>query len=872
MALLSRVVRIGAVFFLAATALGIVAVVAVYLYLAPQLPEVDSLQEVEYQIPLRVMGAEGELIAEFGTQRRMPLSYDEFPALLIQAFLAAEDDRFFEHPGVDYQGLLRATINLLQTRQREQGGSTITMQVARNFFLTRERTYRRKLNEIFLALRIERALDKEQILEIYLNKIFMGNRAYGAASAAQVYFGKTLDELELHEVAVIAGLPKGPSVLNPVASPEGALQRRNYVLGRMRQLDYIDEDEYRQALQQPVQSRLHRRVAELEAPHAAEMARLQMIERFGEEATYTRGYTVYTSLDGTAQTAGQQALRRGVLAYDRRRGYRGVSGQVQKLPERPQNGDEDDMERLTAWQAGLEAQFEDMRVIGSTLWPAVVLEVGLTADESAEGEESEIDDQTDYARQVEVYISGHGTAVVDWAGIEWAREYISERQRGPEPQGPGDVLSRGDLIYVSRETGQWMLAQIPQVDGALVALNPHHGGIAALVGGFDFSRSNFNRASGALRQSGSAFKPFLYSAALDRGYTAASIVQDAPVVFEDDALESTWRPENYSGRFFGPTRLRQGLALSRNLVSIRLLQAVGVNYTVDYVTRFGFEAERLPRDLSLSLGTSTVSPLELTRAYGVFANGGYLVDPWLIDRIEDADGNVVYEHAPAFACEACPLPVPVAADIKGDESLVQAEGEAVDDARDEAGEDYGLEEIPEELFNLQPRAPRVLEPETAYVMDSMLQEVIRSGTGRRVAQLRRNDLAGKTGTTNDFHDAWFSGYADNLVATAWLGFDQARSLGPGEAGSLAAAPMWIDFMRVALEGRPELVRERPPGMVSVRISPETGLRAQAGDADAIFEIFPADKVPPMADNGEQGRSRSGDSGEANEPGGLEELF
>ncbi len=870
MAFFPRIVRIGVVAFLALTALVMVATVAVYLYLAPGLPDVEGLRDVEYQTPLRVMSAEGELIAEFGTQRRMPLTYDEFPDLLVQAFLAAEDDRFFDHPGVDYQGLLRATINLLQTRQREQGGSTITMQVARNFFLTRERTYRRKLNEIFLALRIERALEKEQILELYLNKIFMGNRAYGVASAAQIYFGKPLDELELHEIAVLAGLPKGPSVSNPVASPEAALQRRNYVLGRMRHLDFISEEEYQLARQKPVESRLHRRVAELEAPHAAEMARLQMIERFGEEATYTRGYTVYTGLDGTAQNAAQAALRRGVLAYDRRRGYRGISGQVDKLPEGPGDEEaEDYLDRLTAWQASLEANFEDMRVLGSTLWPAVVLEVGLApGDEVAEAE-----DETDYARQVEVYISGHGTAVIDWGGIEWAREYISERQRGPQLQGPEDVLSRGDLVYVSRETGQWMLAQEPLVDGALVALDPVNGGIVALAGGFDFTRSHFNRATSALRQSGSAFKPFLYSAALDRDYTAASIVQDAPVVFEDDALESTWRPENYSGRFFGPTRLREGLALSRNLVSIRLLRAVGVNYTVDYVNRFGFEAERLPRDLSLSLGTSTVTPLELTRAYGVFANGGYLVDPWLIDRIEDADGHVVYQHLPAIACDDCPMPVPGMTETDANETLLEAEES--DDGRhagEELEEHHGLEGAPAELFSLQPRAPRVLEPQTAYVMDSMLQEVIRSGTGRRVAQLRRNDLAGKTGTTNDFHDAWFSGYANNLVATAWIGFDQARSLGPGEAGSVAAAPVWIDFMRVALAGKPELIRERPEGMVSVRISPDTGLRAQAGDPDAIFEIFPADQVPPMSDNGDRGRSDSGEPGEERQPGSFEDLF
>lgn len=886
MALIMRIARIGAVVFLAATALGVITVVAVYLYLAPQLPEVDSLRDVDYQIPLRVMSAENELIAEFGTQRRTPLAYDEFPELLIQAFLAAEDDRFFEHPGVDYQGLLRAAINLVMTRQREQGGSTITMQVARNFFLTRERTYRRKIREIFLALRIERALSKEQILELYLNKIFMGNRAYGVASAGQTYFGKPVDKLELHEVAVLAGLPKGPSALNPVASPERALQRRNYVLGRMRRLDYISEDEYRQALEQPVKSRLHRRVTELEAPHAAEMVRQQMVERFGEEATYTRGYTVYTSLEATAQTAALAGLRRAVLAYDRRRGYRGTSGRAERLPERPREAgvEEDvgeageDVERLTAWQASMEAHFEDMRVIGDMLWPAAVMQVGLPADEEETGDNTE-DGGTDGERRVEVYIRDHGVAVIDWDGVRWAREYISEHERGPELQGPEEVLARGDLVYVTRDAGQWLLAQLPQVDGALVALDPRDGGITALAGGFDYSRSEFNRASSALRQVGSAFKPFLYSAALDQGYTAASIVQDAPVVFEDEALESTWRPENYSGRFFGPTRLREGLAHSRNLVSIRLLRSLGVNYAVDYVTRFGFGAGRLPRDLSLSLGTMTVSPLELARAYAVFANGGFLVDPWLVQRIEDADGNVIYEHAPAIACEDCPLPVPQPleadaadpADLDTDAAALANDGATAGDGAADNEEDYGIRDVPDDPLALQPRAPRVLEPETAYVMHSMLREVIRSGTGQRATQLDRDDIAGKTGTTNDFHDAWFSGYGDHLVATAWLGFDQARSLGPGEAGSVAAGPMWIDFMRAALHGKPELVRERPPGMVSVRISPETGLRASADDPDAIFEIFPADQVPPPPDDGEFRRS-PGESGDERQPGSFEELF
>ncbi|HEX5512800.1 MAG TPA: penicillin-binding protein 1A [Gammaproteobacteria bacterium] len=742
---------------------------AAYFILSPKLPSVEVLRDVQFQVPLRVYTADGGLIAEFGEKRRIPLQYQQIPEAMIKAFIAAEDDRFFQHPGVDYQGLLRAVWNLVLTGERSQGGSTITMQVARNFFLSNEKTYLRKANEILLALKIERELSKEQILELYLNKIYLGNRAYGVGAAAQVYYGRPVSELTLAEIAMIAGLPKAPSAYNPLANPERALIRRGYVLRRMQHLGFISAAEYAEAAAAPTTAETYRVQLDAEAHYVAEMVRAEMLERFGEDA-YTGGYHVYTTIDRRAQQAAVKALRETLLDYDQRHGYRGpvtrVDADVASSPEQARQA-------LSAYYASADIR------------PAVVAAVDKAG--------------------ATLWVQGLAEAqTLPFAGLEWARRFINREVVGDPPKSATDVLAPGDVVYVSPLEQGWRLVQLPEVEGALVALSPQDGSIAALVGGFDFFRSKFNRVTQALRQPGSAFKPFVYSAALEKGFTPATIINDAPVVFHDEALEGTWRPENYSGRFYGPTRLRLALTHSRNLVSIRVLRDVGIAYAVDYITRFGFDEARLARNLSLSLGNASITPLELASGYAVLANGGYRVAPYVIARIEDSAGNVLFQATPPRVCEAC------------------------DDQTAEA-----------------PQAERVISPQNAYLMTSMMQDVVQYGTGRRLLALGRSDLAGKTGTTNEQRDGWFSGFNPHLVATAWVGFDQSHPMGAGETGSRNALPMWLEFMRVALEGVPEQPLKQPDGLVTVRIDPESGLTARAENPEAVFEVFTADSVPPL---------------------------
>lgn len=815
--------------------LGALGLLGAWLYLTPRLPDIDSLRDVKLQVPLRVYSREGALIAEFGEMKRTPMKYEEFPPRLIQAILAAEDDRFFEHPGVDYQGLLRAALNLIRTGRKGQGGSTITMQVARNFFLSREKTYLRKLNEILLALKIEDELTKPQILELYLNKIYLGKRAYGFAAAAQVYYGKRPDELSLPEMAMIAGLPKAPSRYNPVVNPERARLRRDYVLGRMRSLGYISEEEYRAALADPVHAEVHGQEVDLEAPYVAEMVRNEMVRRFGS-AAYTEGYQVYTTIDAARQRAANAALRNDLLAYDRRHGYRGVEGHVAPLAE----ADSDDMAH---WEAALA----DYRPSGN-LEPAVIFA---------------LEDQAAWA-----WTADGRVAWLPWSKLSWARRYVDDNHLGPEPARADEILREGDIVYVARAgRGCSWLAKKPTVAGALISLEPQDGRIDALVGGFDYYASKFNRVTQARRQPGSAFKPFIYTAALDKGYTAASIINDAPVVFEAPGLEDTWRPENYSGHFYGPTRLRQALIKSRNLVSIRLLRDIGIGYAVRYVRRFGFRNESLRRDLSLALGSGELTPLELARGYAVFANGGYRITPWLIDHVLDSQGKVVMLTRPRTVCAACadaeeerarqaqeaaqarreagesePEPSPEAL------AAQKARAEA-DAARREAAEAQLAAMPPEEREQVlqgprQPEyAPRVLSPQVAFIMNTMLRDVIRFGTGRRALVLRRTDLAGKTGTTNDQRDAWFAGFNPALVTIAWVGFDEPRPLGSHETGARAALPMWISYMGAALRDTPEIPLEQPPGIVSVRIDARTGELAGADSPETLFEFFRADHVP-----------------------------
>lgn len=776
-------------------------VLGIYLFIVPNLPSVDALKDVRFQVPLRVYSRDMKLMAEFGEKKRTPMEYEEFPDLMVKAVLAAEDSRFFEHPGVDYQGLLRAVFYLLRTGEKGQGGSTITMQVARNFFLSREKTYLRKINEIMLAFKIEDELTKQDILSLYLNKIYLGNRAYGAGAAAQVYYGLDVGQLNVAQLAMIAGLPKAPSRYNPIINPARALTRRNYVLGRMLSLEYITEDEYNEAIKMVDDSRLHGLSKEVTASYIAEMVRAEMIERYGD-TTYSEGFKVITSIDSRLQAAANKSQRNALLSYDRRHGYRGpISRQL--LDE--QSGEEQWMNLLR----------KHREVNG--LLPALVLEV--------------------VGQLAIVYEPHRGVLRIDWPGLKWAAPGTGFGRMGEAPKEAADILTRGDVIRIVEDaSGQWSLAQVPVVEGALVSLDPKDGAIRALVGGFDFTNSNFNRVTQAERQPGSNFKPFTYSAGLEKGFTLASLINDAPVVFEDEGLEAAWRPENYSGKVFGPTRLHEALVKSRNLVSIRLLRAIGISYAINYVSRFGFDKRRLPKDLSLALGSGAVTPLEVVSGYSVFANGGYRTIPYFIDRIENADGETEYLAEPFVVCEFCEARAKARAKRSKEDAFTSTSITA-----DEPNTFVGppiREEMPP--VNI---APRVITPQNAYLMRTLMIDVIRRGTGRRALVLNRKDIGGKTGTTNDQQDAWFSGFSPDVVTTAWVGFDKPQPLGERETGGRAALPMWIEYMKTALQGLPVKPLVQPPGLVTVRIDPETGLLAGADQPDAIFETFRVENVP-----------------------------
>lgn len=783
---LYRIVKYGVGLAFLGLGLGAAALISTYLYLEPELPNAEQLRDVRLQVPLRIFSQDQQLIAEFGEKRRIPLKYEEIPDTMIKAFLAAEDDRFFEHPGVDYHGILRAALQLVMTGQRRQGGSTITMQVARNFFLSREKTFTRKIKEIFLSFRIEQELSKQEIFELYLNKIYLGHRSYGVGAAAQVYYGKSIDQLDLAQIAMIAGLPKAPSTTNPITNAERARLRRDYVLGRMATLGFINEQERVAAELAPISATLHTASPEVEAPYLAEMVRAEIIERYGPDA-YTNGYQIYTTLNSRHQQAANHALRQALQEYDQRHGYRGPEQHID-LKSTPD----------------LDEYLSDQLRIGG-LMPAVVTEVA--------------------ERTIKAY-TGRGEFIeVDWEGLNWARAYISENARGPAPKKAADILKAGDVIRLLQTTtkeAKWRLAQIPAVSGALVSLDPNNGAIKSLVGGYDFYLSKFNRVTQAKRQPGSGFKAFIYSAALKAGYTAASLINDAPVVFDDPSLEAAWRPENYSGKFFGPTRLRYALTKSRNLVSIRLLRAIGVDTALEHAARFGFDISELPRNLSLALGSGAVSPLQMARGYSVLANGGYLIEPYFIERVEEDYQGLIYQASPQVVCKECDPTAAVST-----EETTAADSEATN----------------QETTPIKRIAPRVISPENHYLMNSMMQDVIKYGTGRKARVLGRNDLAGKTGTTNDQRDAWFNGFHPSLVAITWVGFDSFTPLGRGEVGGRAALPAWIAYMREALAGVPEYKLQVPPGIVTIRIDPRTGERASADQEDAIFEVFRAANVP-----------------------------
>lgn len=782
-----------------------------FLYLA--LPDVAAIRDIQLQVPMRVYSRDGRLIDQFGEQRRIPLSFEQIPEQMVNAVLAAEDDSFFKHGGVDYPGLARATVRHLLSGEKSEGGSTITMQLTRGIFLSPEKSYRRKLLEIFLTLRIEKLFTKQEILTLYLNKMFLGQRAYGVGAAAEVYFGKTIDELTLPEIALIAGTFRLPSRDNPVANADLARQRRSYVLRRMLEKQFITPEEHAAANAAPVESKLHGYAVEVEAPYVAEMVRAELFRRYGNDA-YTAGYAVTTTIDSRLQKAANRAVRAGLLEYDQRHGYRGPAGRVALSED---SREEDWTVLLSGFptRGGLE--------------PAVVLSV--------------------HERSAVAWSTRRGRLNLDWSALSWAREPRPDGSVGPPPQRAGDVVARGDVIYVARDTsGNWRMVQIPEAQAAFVAMDPQDGSIVALVGGFDYFASAFNRAVQAKRQPGSAFKPFLYSAALDRGFTAASMINDAPWVVDDPGLEAAWRPRNDSREFRGPMRLREALVRSRNLVSIRLMHALGPAYVTQYIQRFGFPEKALPRNLTLALGTAQVSPLEMARGYSVFANGGYLVEPYFIERIlVDNGGKLVFQAAPRFACERCIEPA--------GELLLESEGAppaAPPSFQTDESRWGGLN-----YFDEHALAPQVISPQNSYVMTDIMADVVRRGTGARARQLGRNDLAGKTGTTNDGRDAWFCGYTTSLVGAAWVGFDQERPLGRGEQGSRTALPIWIYFMAEALQGIPEHRRAPPPGIVTMRISAETGMAARPDEEHAMFETFIEGHLPPAPDPDSMGSFPAG---------------
>ncbi len=791
---LRRLLRLGLVLLLLGGVMGVSALAVLYWIIAPNLPAVETLRDVRLQVPLSVYSTDGRLLAQFGETRRYPVAIEQVPPLVKQAFIATEDARFYEHPGVEWRGVLRAVWLLATTSDRRvPGGSTITQQVAKQFFLSPEYSYTRKLTEMFLALRMERELTKDEILGLYLNKSFFGNRAYGVAAAAEFYYGKTLDQLSLEEAAMLATIPKFPSSGNPVVNPKRAMIRRNYVLDRMQEVGFVSAEQAAAAKAQPDRAHPHEPPIELDAPWVAEMARQDAIARFGEQAMVD-GYRVWTTLDSRAQEAANRATRASLLEYDRRHGWRGVEGHVElPSPDDP-----------TRWPALLQPY----RAIAGLL-PALVVE---TSEQGAL-----------------LALADGQTIDLPLERIKWARPYLSENSRGPAPASPAALLGRGDVVRVARDgEGEWQLAQIPKAQAALVALDSDSGALRAMVGGFSYALNKFNRATQAQRQPGSSFKPFVYAAAFERGFTPASIVLDAPVVFNDTGAGQSWQPSNDNERFSGPMRLREAMVSSRNLVSIRLIDAIGVGYARRYVQNFGFPPESLPEAPSLALGAGSAPPLAMARGYATFANGGFLIEPHFIERIEDRDGQPVFEAAPLRACQRCP------------ERLAAEAGP--DGAATIDGFDLGNGGSP--VVDAEPSdhapllAPRAIDERTAYLIRSLLRDVTRRGTGSLAGrELKRADIGGKTGTTNDYRDGWFSGFGGPLAVTAWMGMDDFSSLGDREFAMRTALPIWIEFMRTALEGVDAQPEYMPEGIATAMVDPDSGRLAGAGVTGAIAEIF-----------------------------------
>ncbi|WP_407928526.1 penicillin-binding protein 1A [Aliidiomarina indica] len=804
-----------------------------YFYVKDDLPSVETLRDVRLQIPMQVFSADGRLISQFGEQRRIPLTLDEIPQSMIDAILATEDSRFYDHRGVDPIGVMRAARVLVTTGEIREGASTITMQLARNFFLSRERVWMRKVKEAFIAIHIERKLSKDEILELYLNKLALGHRAFGVGAAAQVYYGRDIHELTLAEIATIAGLPQGPSILNPISNPQASVQRRRIVLRRMLDEGYISRAEYDAAFNAPVTARYHGAEIEINAPFLAEMVRQEMIERFGMEAAYTAGLRVFTTVNSEHQLAAQLALQENLHAYDERHGYRGPEQQLWGIdPERFFRGGENigralpDEETLALMLQHAGARWSDEEIIQylnrqtriGRLQHGVVLAV--------------------HEQSVDVILRGGMRHTLEWEHLDWARAYIDSERQGRAPQRAADILNEGDHILVRPVDEGWKLAQIPGPSSAIVALNPQNGAMQSIVGGYSFNLSQFNRATQAKRQVGSTIKPFIYAAAFEDDFTLASLVNDAPITQWNPGSGVAWRPRNSPEVYDGPIRLREALARSKNVVSVRLIRDVGVDRTADYLANFGFAPHEIPRNESLSLGSASFTPLELTRAFAVFANGGHLITPYFIKRIEDQDGHTIYEASPEYACAPC-----VEAKYREEHGL---------------GPDAPLDRE----FK---QAPQVIAEQTAFLVTEALQSAIWgggswahqtgwNGTGWRAQSLRNRNIAGKTGTTNDVRDAWFAGYSQGTVAATWVGFDnlefalgrtslnanlgrQRQPIVGSEAGGTTALPGWILYMERVLGDMDTSPYELPSGMVSVRIDQPTGKLTNRSDHTSMFEYF-----------------------------------
>ncbi|MCC2617375.1 penicillin-binding protein 1A [Aestuariibacter halophilus] len=836
---------------LAGGVFGLLALTSLYFYIKPELPSVSVLKDVRLQTPMKIYSQDGLLISQFGVKRRIPLSLDDVPDTLIHAVLATEDSRFYEHPGIDPIGMARAVVNLVLTGEKGQGGSTLTMQLARGFFLTREKTYIRKLKEIFIAWHMEQVLTKDEILALYLNKIELGHRAFGFGAAAQVYYGKDVSELTLAQIATIAGLPKAPSTLNPISNPERSLERRKVVLLRMLDERYISPAEFEAAANAPVTAKKHGAEIELDAPYLADLIYNEMVELYGKEEAETGGYQVYATVPSRMQKAAQQAVVRNLHDYDERHGYRGPIDQLWTPLDAEEGQDPDLVTHSLDNPAWNESQMLDrmaqVQPIGS-LRPAVVTRV-------SEQSIMVFDNQASYR-------------LIDWDGLMWARPYIDDSHQGEEPKTASDIVTEGALVWIrQRQDDQiWQLSQFPRASGALVALDPFDGAAKAVVGGYSFYESQFNRATQAKRQVGSNIKPFIYSAALENGYTLASVINDAPINQWDARTGVAWRPQNSPAIYDGPIRMRIALGKSKNVVSIRLLRAIGIDAAVEHLTKFGFVREEIPRDETLSLGSGSHTPLEVVTGMATIANGGFAVQPYFIERIANEMGDTLWVANPSVACDDC--------------ALTAQTDVAKDDIEARLAAEFGL------LDTTQSRtpdrevrqAPRVISAQNAFLVKEMMRTAVRGngrysedpeqntywvGTGWRARNLlQRTDLAGKTGTTNDSKDAWFSGFSPHLVATTWVGFDDmSRTLGRAsrnqnlinanpsrfnwignamigaEDGAKAAQPAWIRFMQVALDGVPEEAKPVPDGIITVRIDRDTGKLTNRTDRTALFEYF-----------------------------------